>query len=237
MRMNLEIWIKKATGYLAADTPPSWADWESDEDQLPGLFAPASCDSGTGTLRPEVEPEFYEWADLVLCHQDSHGAAILYQILWRLTHGEKNLLRIKTDDQMRRLELMHRAVMTDIHRMKGFVRFKKILLNETETYGAWYEPDHFIVPRVAGFFRSRFALMRWVIFTPRGCLFWDCHRLRFGPGLARDPGLRDDYDDLWQTYYKATFNPSRANPKLLRAHMPQRFWKNLPELRGFYSPV
>ena len=31
------------------------------------------------------------------------------------------------------------------------------------------------------------------------------------------------------TYYASTFNPARVNLKVTKAHMPQKFWAQLPE--------
>ncbi|MEM8754303.1 MAG: UdgX family uracil-DNA binding protein, partial [Pseudomonadota bacterium] len=34
---------------------------------------------------------------------------------------------------------------------------------------------------------------------------------------------------LWRTYYASIFNPSRLMTKAMRAEMPRKFWRNLPE--------
>ena len=36
-------------------------------------------------------------------------------------------------------------------------------------------------------------------------------------------------DDWWRTYYRATFNPARANLDAMRAQMPKKYWHNMPE--------
>ena len=41
---------------------------------------------------------------------------------------------------------------------------------ERRRFAAWFEPEHYIVERVAGFFTRRFADMDWLIATPRGSL-------------------------------------------------------------------
>jgi DNA polymerase len=72
--------------------------------------------------------------------------------------------------------------------------------------------------------------MRWSILTPDGSLHWDSHELTTGEGVpkSKEPA-GDELETWWLTYYRATFNPARANPKMLRAEMPVRYWKNLPE--------
>jgi DNA polymerase len=72
--------------------------------------------------------------------------------------------------------------------------------------------------------------MAWSILTPIGSAHWDRETLRFGPPGARgDAPERDGFEEGWQGYYESAFNPARTNPKLMRQHMPQKYWKNLPE--------
>ena len=62
---------------------------------------------------------------------------------------------------------MEKAVRRDIHKMRAFVRFRKIGEAPSERYVAWFEPEHLIVERNAAFFVRRFTGMRWTILTPR----------------------------------------------------------------------
>ena len=50
---------------------------------------------------------------------------------------------------------------------------------------SWFEPQHYIVDRVAPFFARRFAGMRWAILTPYRSARWDGEALSFGPGGTR----------------------------------------------------
>ena len=57
--------------------------------------------------------------------------------------------------------------------------------------------------------------MRWSILTPAGSLHWDGDELDFRPrrvARARRPAA-DALEDWWRTYYRAIFNPARANPR------------------------
>jgi DNA polymerase len=36
-------------------------------------------------------------------------------------------------------------------------------------------------------------------------------------------------EEFWRTYYASTFNPARLRLQAMRAEMPKRYWKNLPE--------
>jgi uracil-DNA glycosylase len=39
----------------------------------------------------------------------------------------------------------------------------------------------------------------------------------------------DALEALWRTYYASTFNPARVRTNAMRAEMPVRYWRNLPE--------
>ena len=95
---------------------------------------------------------------------------------------------------------------------------------------AWFEPAHRVVEMTAPFFARRFASMRWSILTPDGSAHWDGTVLTFGPPATRDMApAEDEMEEFWRTYYASTFNPARLKTQAMRAEMPKRYWKNLPE--------
>ena len=116
--------------------------------------------------------------------------------------------------------------------MRAFVRFRKV--GETdegrEQFVSWFEPSHHIVRFNAPLFRKRFAGMDWSILTPDECAHWDGTALTFSEGVsAREAPSDDALEDLWRSYYKSIFNPSRLKLKAMQAEMPVKYWKNLPE--------
>jgi DNA polymerase len=61
---------------------------------------------------------------------------------------------------------------------------------------------------------------------------WDLHQLRFGPGTGREAAPHeDDLEEMWLSYYSATFNPARVKLKTMQAEMPLRHWPTLPETK------
>jgi DNA polymerase len=125
---------------------------------------------------------------------------------------------------------MEKAVRRDIHKMRAFVRFRKIGDGPEERYVAWFEPDHFIVERNAPFFVRRFTGMRWTILTPYASASWDGENLAIGPGAdKRHAPAEDATEELWRTYFRSIFNPARLKVKAMQAEMPKKYWRNLPE--------
>jgi uracil-DNA glycosylase len=167
--------------------------------------------------------------ETVVCHRDPERYGLLYGLIWRVLHGERELLEIASDPLVHRLARMASSVRRDIHKMHAFVRFR-LVEGQGERYVAFFEPEHFILAAAAPFFVERFRALSWSILTPVGSAHWDGERLSFGPPAARAEAPPDDaFEAGWRGYYESTFNPARVNPELMRAHMPRKYWRNLPE--------
>jgi DNA polymerase len=176
-----------------------------------------------------VPREFIDLARDVCRHRDADRFALLYRVLYRLTHGQRDLLNVEVDEDVHRLMVLHRQVGTDRHRMLGFVRFERLEDAQGEFYFAWYRPDHRVLRSVAPEFVRRLPAMRWSILTPDECAHWDTEHLSYSPGVASRPDRTDQIVDLWKVYYAATYNPQRRNPRAMARFMPARFLANLPE--------
>ncbi|WP_428030649.1 UdgX family uracil-DNA binding protein [Ancylobacter sp.] len=228
---------------VAAQVPPAGVAWAmaapggrtSAETERADLFGIPAAAAGTPTDAPALSlPRAVAGlVDLVLCHREPERFARLYTLIWRVLHGERQLADNPADPLVHRLGLMAKAVRRDIHKMHAFVRFKALgMENGRERFVAWFEPDHFIVEAVAPFFRKRFPAMDWAILTPAGTVGWNGEHLAFGPPAGR-PHLPegDGFEEGWLAYYASVFNPARANPTMMRAEMPKKYWPNLPEAR------
>jgi probable DNA metabolism protein len=211
---------------IAADVPPAQIAWEAGGDA--GLFGDAALPAGTAAFA--VPAGFVALAQHVICHNDPERLAMLYTLLWRITHGERALLHDAADPLIHRLKQMEKSAGRDYHKMTAFVRFRRTEDEGGEHYIAWFEPEHHILRQVSPFFVDRFAGMRWTILTPQGSAHWNLQRLSFGPALGREHAPQGDaLEDWWRTYYRSIFNPARANPAAMRAEMPKKYWHNLPE--------
>lgn len=163
-------------------------------------------------------------------HRDESRWALLYRIVWRLTHGEPKLLEIPVDHDVTRASELQKSVRHDVHKMRAFVRFREITHAGAKWFVAWFEPAHHIVEHNARFFVDRFASMRWSILTPDRCAHWDGAELTFSAGVAKAEAPRDDeVEPLWLTYYSNIFNPARVKVHAMQAEMPKKYWRNLPE--------
>ena len=224
---DFDEWRTKARALLLAGVDPRDGAWQGE-----GLFGGVALPSPRDIALPAVPRTFLDLAAVVLTHSDERRHAVLYRMLWRLTHGEKGLLSIATDDDVIWAHACARQVNRDAHKMKAFVRFREVTTEGGSVYVAWFEPAHDIVRRVAPFFVRRFTGMRWSLLTPSRTAHWDGATLSFGPGASREDAPTDDaLEDLWRTYYASIFNPARLKVDAMRREMPVKYWKNLPEAR------
>jgi DNA polymerase len=218
---------------IAADVPPENVIWSDAGD----LF-------GDDDKLPDPQPialprAIAELIRLDVCHKDSERYALLYQLIWRVRHGERALPEIASDPLVHRLGLMAKTIRRDIHKMHAFLRFRETRDPDgTERYIAWFEPEHFILEAAAPFFVTRFRNLVWSILTPLGALHWDRATLTAGPPAHRkDVPDRDPLEAAWRSYYESIFNPARVNPRAMLGHMPKKYWRNLPETQAVASLV
>ena len=222
-------WREAARALLAGNVAPEDVPWS--EASSPSLFdaPPPSPSTAAGDVR--IPRKLVALLEAAACHADAARWSLMYRVLWRVTHGERHLVQDAADADMARLRAMAKAVDREVHHMHAFVRFRERRGAEgLPRFEAWFEPEHDILHRAAPFFRDRFAGMHWIIATPRGAAAWDGRELAFLEGpLQRPADDADDREDLWRIYYASVFNPARRNAAGMRQHMPQRYWKNLPE--------
>jgi probable DNA metabolism protein len=229
---DFESWRDAARSLLHANVPPEdvmFVEHGLENALLPNLIETAEVESSPTPLL--VPREFMPLAEAVACHSDPSNWCTLYRVLWRLTHGETNLLKIVIDDDVRRLFDMEKQVRFDSHKMKAFVRFRMVKENDGgERYIAWHRSEHRVLKRTAPFFQRRFGVMRWSILTQFDSAFWDGQSLTFGLGATRDAAPKDDeLETLWRTYYASIFNPARIKLKAMHKEMPRLYWSTMPE--------
>lgn len=233
-RGDLSEWRDAARVLLQNDVLPERAIWQTGQ-QDNSLFCPETPELQRAfPERPPVSvpADFMKLAEAVICHSDPGRFSLLYRLLFRLKQEGRLLDRV-TDVDVVAARQMVKSVRRDYHKMTAFVRFKEIPL-ATGTAGrrrfiAWFEPDHFIVERVAPFFQRRFNDMDWLIATPNGSASWDGSSLQTTDEPATKSDMRDEAEDLWRIYYASIFNPARLKVKAMMSEMPKKYWKNLPE--------
>ncbi|MBV7408570.1 UdgX family uracil-DNA binding protein [Maritimibacter sp. DP1N21-5] len=224
---TFEAWRDAARALLLARVTPEEVSWSMGE-VAPDLFARDSpLPDAEGTVT--VPREFLQLARQAVWHRDPERFARLYTLLWRV-QCEKRLIGDRGDPLVAKLNAMAKEVGRDKHKMTAFVRFRETgdPAAPRRQFAAWFEPTHFIVEPTAPFFAKRFGDMDWSIFTPDLSVHFD-GTLNFAECAAKPPFPEDATEDLWRTYFRNIFNPSRLMPKAMQSEMPKKYWKNMPE--------
>ena len=224
---TFDSWRIHARQLLASHAKPEDVLWSPSSHPQPALFASVGdSEPSPKSAAPRVPKAFLEIARLAACHRDSSRWDLLYRVLYRLTHGEPELLAVECEPDIVTLLRFHHQVHHDMHKMRAFVRFRKA----GDDYIAWHRPDHHIVEINAPFFVRRFGSMPFAILTPDRSAYWDLELLRFGPGVPRPEAPPEDaLEELWLAYYASIFNPARVKVKAMKTEMPVRHWPTLPE--------
>jgi len=223
-------WRAVARRLLLEVVPPDeiiWIDPGSPHD----LFgAEESVEQVTGRKVGTMPQRFIDWAEAGICHSDPERFGLLYRLLWRL-QKDKDLMDVRSDPDVEKLDRRVSAVRRDAHKMKAFVRFKSVVDDSgLERFVAWFEPEHFVLERTAPFFARRFTGMMWVIVTPYRSAFWDGETLEFGEGGRKEDVPADDaLEPVWKSYFASIFNPARLKVSMMKSEMPVKYWRNLPE--------
>lgn len=173
---------------------------------------------------------------------DDNAPMLIWRYLQKLFRDDTgtyhhNLL----DEDVYGLVQMARQVRREVHRFHGFIRFQ---LSNEGMYFAPIDPDNDIVRLLAPHFKSRFADQEWVIYDVRRkygiwydkqkvhevCITKPAFDLTAGYIRQQARDLDEDYyRTLWQHYYDAINIIERKNHRQMKAFMPKRYWKYLPE--------
>lgn len=129
-------------------------------------------------------------------------------------------------------------------RVVQFVRFQK---GADNTFYAALEPLYNVLPLSLSYFKDRFAGQKWMLYDIKRKYgyYYDMHSVTevrfdeeqgasstsFTGRLAGELMAADEkqFQQLWQTYFKAIAIKERTNPRLHRQNLPVRFWKYLTE--------
>jgi probable DNA metabolism protein len=222
---NFDAWRDAVRPFLAAGTKPG---------ELLGWHAPEESELGAESLPGDglrLPRALMSLLENLACFRDDGRGELMYRLAWRRLYENPHLLEDPADRDVAHAMSMDRAVRRDLHKMHAFVRFREVVRDgQIDSYFAWFEPQHQILRKGAGFFVKRFPNMPWTIATPNGAAIWDMKTLQFGASESVPERPRSDaHEDLWRTYYRSICNVARINADAMQREMPQFYWRNLPE--------
>jgi len=168
----------------------------------------------------------------------------LYRFIRRVFSEHFNVETDFGDPDVLFLNQMARKVKREAMRMMQFVRFQRA---KDGLYFCGIEPQYDVIPLVINHYKKRFPGQKWIIYDLKRDygIFYNLKEFQeltiakkeFDTlnGALKDEVLNEEeafYQNLWRVYFRNINIKERKNLRLQRQHMPQRFWRFLPEMQG-----
>lgn len=166
---------------------------------------------------------------------------MLYRFMRRMFDNNFSIETDFGDADVLDLKKLERKVLKEATRLLQFVRFQQ---TRDGVYFCGIEPLYDVLPLSVKHFTNRFADQRWLIYDLKRDygIFYDMKRTHevvlteksfsTSSGKVVENLLEEGetmYQTLWKNYFDHINISERKNLRLQRQHMPQRFWKFLPE--------
>ncbi|WP_205297937.1 TIGR03915 family putative DNA repair protein [Pantoea sp. Cy-639] len=229
-------WRNQARRLLGHGVDPAEVTWN--QGPMGDLLAAvAPLPDGPGPFRARIPASLLAQLEQAGRYRGEQRWNLLYEVLWRVAHGDRTAM-LAGDRLGSELQRRIRQVGREAHHLHAFVRFVPLPARLAEHLQldlvAYHEPAHDVLDSAAGHFVDRLGRQRWLIATPREGIRFDGQTLDYHRQCPEDwrqwaRNAEDPEAELWLTYYRHTFNPARLNPDALRQHLPERFWRHLPE--------
>ena len=218
-------WRDTARRLARANVPAAEVDWGLEGGDASMFDRPLPVERG----ELKVPANFADLSRSLIPERSGKGMTLAYALLTRL-QTEPGLLTNRADRDVAQARDIAKAIHRDLHKMHAFVRFREVPVPDgRRRFAAWFEPDHRIEEPTADFFVNRFGDMDWMIVTPEVTIRYHDRSLTLHEIASLRPDADDPLEQLWTTYYANIFNPARLKPDAMRAEMPRKYWRNLPE--------
>ena len=210
------------------------------------------------TIRDKMGIEDYEILyQAALSHSLDKGEAIFgTMVLGLAVLRQKNINRNLREACVMRVFELARAVQTEAHHYRMFVRFRELdgpkryhedCIPARQMEADWeqgimfceIEPKHQVLALLGDHFSDRFPGMNFMIYdrTHRECLV---HRARMRWVILQDVTLEEEmvhrysekereYARLWKGFVNSIAIEERKNPRCQMNFMPKKYWKYMTE--------
>jgi probable DNA metabolism protein len=193
---------------------------------------PAKSDRVYSSIWSKISEEALRNVYHVFLSEDPEAATLIYRYLklgWKI--GGKVDMFLSNDTVFKIMEI-NRRLGFEVHRLKGFVRFKQVVGG---IYYSSISPDNNVVELLAPHFSERLSDQSWIIHDIKReiAALYNMKEWIVSEFSADDiPDITDEeklYSKLWKRFFTTLEIPSRTNSKLQRQLLPRRYWEHLTE--------
>lgn len=219
--------------------------------EIPDEVCNEARQTGIFDINKAIKTDDVKAERVIACLRKCRTANMLSDVAYAFRSGEKNKFTVifnyirkaveyKNNDISTAFSLpeslaffdLKKRIGTEFHRFKGFLRFME---SADGYFYACFEPDNDITDILVPHFKARLK-SPFVIHDVKRNIIALCNGSDFK--IIRNPThnvtvyLSDDeqkFQDLWKIYYNGINIKERKNTRLMRAFLPERYWKYLSE--------
>ena len=186
----------------------------------------------------KISPRAYSEVMWAIISEEADRGDVIYQfITYGFTMGDKvcDALQIPA---VKRIFAMRRKVANEAHFFREFLRFKEVRTNPSLLL-AVIEPQNHILPMLMKHFTDRFAEEWFIVYdkTHKEAAFhqrkgeWEIRLLTEEEAVQLEElnEQREDYVDLWKTFFDHIVIQERINTDLQRNMLPLHYRKHMTE--------
>lgn len=155
---------------------------------------------------------------------------IIYKFLKSALIYKENVFKYRNIDEINEIIKMVKYVGSEAHKLKGFLRFKKV----NNYYYASYEATNNVLPILANHFKNRLANEYWVIKDELRNIYavYDLKKISYlkNSKLELNIDKTGEFEDLWRTFFKIIAIKERKNLKCQMNFMPKKYWSHMLEM-------
>ena len=164
---------------------------------------------------------------------------IIYKFVKNYLIYRESIINRRNIESVNELISVSRYVGSEAHKLKGFLRFKKM----KNFYYAEIEPTNNVIRILANHFKRRLSNEYWIITdTKRGIYaLYDKEKITY---LNKEDILKlnlelsaDEifFEKLWKEFFNTISIKERNNLKCQMNFMPKKYWNNIIEMEDIYE--
>ena len=220
-------------------------DIKSEEDYEPNLIdEPVYVNvkltsKALNNLRKTLPFSIYLRLYYAYLSNDKDKEMIIYKFLNNFLIYKESIINRRNIDSVNDLVRISRYVGSEAHKLKGFLRFKKM----KEFYYAEIEPTNNIISILANHFKKRLSNEYWIITDTKREKYaiYDKEKITYLKKediIKLNLDLSNDemfYENLWKEFFNTIGIKERKNEKCQMNFMPKKYWKNMIEMEDNYE--
>ena len=171
----------------------------------------------------------------VFLSENKNKEMIIYDFLKYYFKYKNKVFNMRRIDSVNESIKIAKFVRGEAHKLKGFVRFRKMKNN---FYYSEISPTNNVIGILANHFMKRLKEDCWIIKDTKRNIYAiydlkDVYYLTDEEVLSLNLEINDNeenIEDLWKTFHKTVAIKERLNKKCQQNFMPKKYWKNMLEM-------